>query len=255
MSEEPNAAKSTDQPQKDARGNIVKKIKAEESLEAAISSQTAPRVTKEQIEARIEGKTFTAMKDVSRADDTTTICTIYLDNGFSVRGESSCVSPENFDRNTGERIAYENAFEKLWVLFGFLLAEELFVEYKTMNVAAEAREQLTESDVRLSLNDPETVDIFVNHEPFTVPYGDGSISYDEIRELAFPDMPYPKFPSCTWSVKRKLVKKLTDNKPEFGIAEEPLNFEYETISGILYPGKSIMLESGLNINMVDTRNA
>jgi hypothetical protein len=73
----------------------------------------------------------------------------------------------------------------------------------------------------------ETVDIFINAEPYTVPYGDGSLSYEEIRSiLKFPDA---SFPTCTWRL-------------SLG-------------SGILSPGKSVMLDDGLKITMMDTSNA
>jgi hypothetical protein len=43
-------------------------------------------------------------------DETVTVCSIKLDNGYSVRGESACVNPENYNREIGEKIAYDNAF-------------------------------------------------------------------------------------------------------------------------------------------------
>lgn len=57
---------------------------------------------------------------------TVTLCNITLDNGYSVRGESACVDPVNFNKEIGEKIAHDNAFNKLWPLFGFLLAEARF---------------------------------------------------------------------------------------------------------------------------------
>lgn len=78
----------------------------------------AERVTKESIEARIASKEF------SKVYETVTLCNIKLDNGYSVRGESACVNPANYNQEIGERIAYDNAFSKLWPLFGFLLAEK-----------------------------------------------------------------------------------------------------------------------------------
>jgi hypothetical protein len=58
-------------------------------------------------------------------DNRTTICMITLDNNFTVRGESSCVAIENFNRSMGEDIAFKNAREKLWPLLGFRLADRL----------------------------------------------------------------------------------------------------------------------------------
>lgn len=76
------------------------------------------RVTGDDIAARI------ASVEYIRIGKTTTICFITLDNGFSVIGESACVEPANFNQETGRVIAYGKAFEKLWPLFGFLLAEK-----------------------------------------------------------------------------------------------------------------------------------
>lgn len=92
-----------------------------ETLEAKLQTRPAPRVTKADIEARIEGAKF------ERLSDTLTHCIITLDNGYMVTGESACVDIENYDREIGERIAYDNAFAKLWALFGFLLAERRFI--------------------------------------------------------------------------------------------------------------------------------
>ena len=57
---------------------------------------------------------------------TVTECLITLDNGFSVNGQSACVDPKLFERNLGERLAYDNAFNRIWQLEAYLLAEELF---------------------------------------------------------------------------------------------------------------------------------
>lgn len=50
-----------------------------------------------------------------------TICVLQLKNGFTVTGESACVSPENFDAEIGRRVARENAIDKLWPLLGYEL--------------------------------------------------------------------------------------------------------------------------------------
>lgn len=99
-------------------------------LNAALEASPAERVTKEYIERRIAETTFT------RFSDTVTIANIKLDNGYSVRGESACVNPENYNQGIGERIAADNAFDKLWPLFGFLLAEKNFQQSAPMKQAA-----------------------------------------------------------------------------------------------------------------------
>jgi hypothetical protein len=59
-------------------------------------------------------------------DTTVTICCLTLTNGYTVTGESACVSIENFDSKIGEDIAYNNAVEKIWTLEGYMLKQRLF---------------------------------------------------------------------------------------------------------------------------------
>lgn len=54
-----------------------------------------------------------------------TICVIILKNGFTVTGESACASPENFNKEIGCKVAYENAKDKIWMLEGYLLKDKL----------------------------------------------------------------------------------------------------------------------------------
>jgi len=92
---------------------------SDEELEIKLEATTAPRVTKEYIESRISKRIFAKLPFTASV----TMCNIDLDNGFSVRGESACVNPANYDQEIGEKIAYDNAFSKLWAFFGFVLAE------------------------------------------------------------------------------------------------------------------------------------
>jgi len=55
-----------------------------------------------------------------------TICFITMINDFTVTGENACVDPANFDAEVGRTYAYQNAFEKLWPLEGYLLAEQRY---------------------------------------------------------------------------------------------------------------------------------
>jgi hypothetical protein len=55
-----------------------------------------------------------------------TVCLLTLKNGFKVLGSSSPVSIENFDSEIGEKIAKENAREKIWELEGYLLKQKIF---------------------------------------------------------------------------------------------------------------------------------
>lgn len=89
-------------------------------LATELQNRPGPTVTKEAIEARIADVAFSVLPK-----STVTLCNITLDNGYSVRGESACVDPSNFDQAIGERIAYDNAFARLWPLLGFALAEAM----------------------------------------------------------------------------------------------------------------------------------
>lgn len=77
-------------------------------------------LTQNDIDAKIKDAKFTILED-----GRTTICNLYLENGFTVRGESSCVSKDNFNKDIGEQIALENAKNKVWELEGYLLAEDI----------------------------------------------------------------------------------------------------------------------------------
>lgn len=91
-----------------------------QQLEEKLEQSPAPRVTVEQMQSRIKEVTY------HKIGSTVTLCNIELDNGYSVRGESACVNPANYNEEIGNKIAYDNAFRQLWALFGFLLAESNF---------------------------------------------------------------------------------------------------------------------------------
>lgn len=57
-----------------------------------------------------------------------TFCVLVLRNGFTVVGKSACASPENFDREVGERVARDNAEREIWPLLGYALKEQLSKE-------------------------------------------------------------------------------------------------------------------------------
>ncbi len=94
---------------------------SEAQIKAALDASPGERVTLEYIQSRIARKEFTVLPGT-----TVTICSITLDNGYSVRGEIACVDPANFNAEIGQHYAEEQAIEKLWPLFGFLLAEKRF---------------------------------------------------------------------------------------------------------------------------------
>ncbi len=109
---------------------------------------TAPRITPADIEANIASEHyFTAWEGAQLAywgdsdpEDPKpeegepakdgplsllTFCVLVLRNGFTVTGESACVSPENFDAEVGRKIARQNAVQKIWPLMGYELRSQL----------------------------------------------------------------------------------------------------------------------------------
>ena len=78
------------------------------------------KVTKEAINAKITDVAY-----IHIPNSTVTICSITLQNGYSVRGESACVDPAEYVEATGRDLAYKKAFDKIWQLEGYLLAEQL----------------------------------------------------------------------------------------------------------------------------------
>lgn len=95
-----------------------KTLITKEKLDELLAASPAERVTEDYMTSRITSVNFT------RVGKTVTHCEIVLDNGYSVTGESACVNVENYKQEIGEKIAYDNAFRRLWSLFGFLLAEK-----------------------------------------------------------------------------------------------------------------------------------
>lgn len=93
----------------------------DDELNAALEASPGERVTPDQMTARIADVRYLRLPD-----STVTLCSITLDNGYSVRGEAACVDPTNYDEQIGQQFAYRDAYRKLWPLFGFLLAEDRF---------------------------------------------------------------------------------------------------------------------------------
>jgi len=95
----------------------------DEELKEAVARQPYEKVTDESIAARIKHVTYFVIPDT-----TMTVCVIEMVNGFSVRGESACVDPGNFNVQIGREWAYRNAYAKIWPLEGYLLSERRLKE-------------------------------------------------------------------------------------------------------------------------------
>ena len=128
-----------------------KKMTNEKQIEQEIQDKglNAPRLTPDHIDSVIQSvhyftagdgyvgaltssEEFNALPEHERTVqpplqlDLLTFCVIVLKNGFTVTGESACASPKNFNADIGQKVAYENAREKIWLLEGYLLKEKLY---------------------------------------------------------------------------------------------------------------------------------
>lgn len=81
----------------------------------------ATKITPQIIEDAIERCDFIRHEPVPEL----TICVLKLRNGFAVVGKSGCVDPANYDREIGERVAREDAVDKVWELMGFALKDRM----------------------------------------------------------------------------------------------------------------------------------
>lgn len=69
-----------------------------------------------------------ARVDYLRFGETGTFCYITLVNGYTVTGESFCIDPSIFNEEMGKKVAYENAFNQLWGILGYVEKERWFNE-------------------------------------------------------------------------------------------------------------------------------
>lgn len=119
----------------------------ERELEQVIQEKglTAPRVTPSDVEQNIVAEHFFVASDAIQHSNSVhvvpehapeggwklgstqalTFCVLVLRNGFTVTGESSCASLENFDAEIGRKIARQNAVSKIWPLMGYELKSKL----------------------------------------------------------------------------------------------------------------------------------
>lgn len=77
------------------------------------------KITKEFLESEIISVEY------NRLQGTLTHCTITVKSGFVFTGESVCVDPNNFDQELGEKFAYEQELDQMWMPYSFWLRKVL----------------------------------------------------------------------------------------------------------------------------------
>jgi hypothetical protein len=113
-----------------------------------------PRVTKQAIEAKIASTSYFITNQFK------TICVIELRNGFEVSGEAACADKRNYDREIGKRLAYDDAFRKIWPLEGYLLRDTIW----------KASQYLPEDFLATGRDNPQS------HQHPQLPSGDAAIT-------------------------------------------------------------------------------
>lgn len=102
------------------------------------ANATAPRVSLQSMQDKIEHSFFTTGKHAVEARgeneptfvipeslNILTICVLVMKNGFVLIGKSAPASPENFNADLGQKLAYEDAIRQLWPLEGYALREQI----------------------------------------------------------------------------------------------------------------------------------
>jgi len=102
-----------------------------------MTNKTAPKITPNDVQGNIASEHyFTAREGCEGACGGNggpypvelgllTMCVLVLRNGFTVVGESACVSPENFDVEKERKNARQNAEQNIRLLMGYHLKEQL----------------------------------------------------------------------------------------------------------------------------------
>jgi hypothetical protein len=94
----------------------------------------APRVSLDDIKANILGEYYCTGMDITtkrrKPHDSPhpsvrvlTVCLLVLRNGFTVIGKAAPASEANFNRDLGQKFAYEDAVRQVWPLMGYALRQ------------------------------------------------------------------------------------------------------------------------------------
>lgn len=78
------------------------------------------RITSERIDGVVDSAQY-----LGPFNGRLTICILTLRNGYMVIGESCCVSRENYVESLGQKLAHDDARDKIWALEGYALRSQL----------------------------------------------------------------------------------------------------------------------------------
>ena len=122
-----------------------------EQIEKTIQEKglNAPRLTPEHIKSVVKQADFFVVESTYL-----TVCVLTLENGFNVTGTSACASPENFNKELGEDIAFKKALEKVWELEGYLLKQRLYEKQKLFSEPSSFidRMRIEKQELKIKIN-------------------------------------------------------------------------------------------------------
>lgn len=124
-----------------------------------IERSTAPRVTAEALDKNIREYYYIYPRQAivlaggpdSEALQPLTICVIVLNNGFTIIGQSACADPANYKKDIGDRLALNDAKQKVWAFMGYSLREDLMrsgastFSERMVQEAAELQDKVTKA--------------------------------------------------------------------------------------------------------------
>lgn len=170
----------------------------------------APRVTPEQIEARIIDESYFVAQDgvdgaiqagtyegrelsthyekIHTSLRLLTFCVLVLDNGFTITGQSACADPENFDPEIGRRLARANAVNQMWSLLGFELRTKLKL-LETATPASHPENQKTYYGSKIVHAQPMTRGKYNDLRGWAVPEDEDALDEGYLVEYADGGMP------------------------------------------------------------------
>ena len=80
-------------------------------------------VTPEQVKENMQDVIVRTLDDFGKP---CTYVTVRMKNGFTLRESTTCVDPANYDENIGKEICLKKIEDKVWLLLGYQLQEDLF---------------------------------------------------------------------------------------------------------------------------------
>ena len=132
------------------------------SAMALVAALPERKLTKEFLESEV------VKISCQRIGSRITHCTITTKSGFVFTGESACVDPADCNEDIGSKIAYDNAFEKMWMPYGFWL-HKVLAEYGYLPTNT-AQEEFLQSEKSVLGGGvlPETERLSFDDEPYQI---------------------------------------------------------------------------------------